>query len=480
MDHTCSRKAYRLEQRREKANKGFAEFFYPASLSPAFEIERFALQQVLEEDGFQAADSRLVIDDTIEFEVIFQAAEVHIRRADRSHLTIHHYQLGMEKAVGIEVYMYTGLQEILHIGEGSHLWQTGIASFWYQQVYIDAGQGCRDESIIQSFGRKEVRSLDIDMFAGTLDTVDGGLLDGTPLPHGAGAYELYLHTLVGYGYRQIGIVAGEIDDSSRYDIPVQQETALQTGHHIAHHTEVSIAPQTEPVARVIAIGHIHTAQIAYFTIYNGYLPVIAVVYAAGQYGEEDRHKRIGFHSGSAQSFPVATARSPRTHMIEYDPHLHALLHLAYKQIGQATAQMVILYDVELNMYMVAGSLYVAKEAVEHILPCREYIRRRAEHDGAVRVVVDQLHDGIQLDIVHGFQLCFGDGQIVRLQHDALVYTAADNTPSALILSEKDIDNKPQDGYKRDDQNPRSSLQRIAILADNDGTDGSRHQHVYDY
>ena len=103
MDHTCSRKAYRLEQRREKANKGFAEFLYPASLSPAFEIERFALQQVLEEDGFQSADSRLVIDDTIEFEVIFQAAEVHIRRADRSHLTIHHYQLGMEKAVGIEV-----------------------------------------------------------------------------------------------------------------------------------------------------------------------------------------------------------------------------------------------------------------------------------------------------------------------------------------------------------------------------------------
>ena len=63
----------------------------------------------------------------------------------------------------------------------------------------------------------------------------------------------------------------------------------------------------------------------------------------------------------AHAFEEGVGNMPATHIIVYQPHLHALAGFVYQRVGDKTSQRVVVDDVHINVYMVAGETYLTQE-----------------------------------------------------------------------------------------------------------------------
>ena len=52
---------------------------------------------------------------------------------------------------------------------------------------------------------------------------------------------------------------------------------------------------------------------------------------------------------------------PATHIVVYQTHLHALTGLVYKRVCNETAQRIVVYDVNIKMYVVVGAAYLTQQ-----------------------------------------------------------------------------------------------------------------------
>ena len=74
---------------------------------------------VLIKEGGQTLGDPWVIDEARDFEVMFEATEVHVRRTDRGNAVIDHEELRVEEALSVLVDLHPSLEELGEVRIGS-------------------------------------------------------------------------------------------------------------------------------------------------------------------------------------------------------------------------------------------------------------------------------------------------------------------------------------------------------------------------
>src|SRR4051794_12523401 len=82
------------------------------------ELHLFASLQVPHEIVFQPADSLLVEQQRVNFEIAEEAAQIHIGRSDGSDKIVDDQHLGMDKTLLVPVNPPPRRQQLFHKGEG--------------------------------------------------------------------------------------------------------------------------------------------------------------------------------------------------------------------------------------------------------------------------------------------------------------------------------------------------------------------------
>mgnify|MGYP000544298861 CR=1 FL=1 len=221
--------AARLQQRREDPHERFGDAAASGAAEPFGRGERMAARLVLFEDGGHARREFPVVDEGVDFEVVFETAEVHVRGADHREHVVDDQQFGVQESRHVEEYLYAGLHHVVEVGVRRQIHDLRIGACGEHQPHVDARQRGLLQRRVEDVGRKVVGGLDPHPPPGAGDGVAVGLQQRPPFAEGAAGDDL--HDVVGET-RRGGIVFRRGDlllgagDARLVQIPVDAAARL--------------------------------------------------------------------------------------------------------------------------------------------------------------------------------------------------------------------------------------------------------------
>ena len=264
-------------------------------------------------------------------------------------------------------------------------------------------------------------------------------------------------------------------------VPVQDKPDCQRGHRRSFDAEMRIPPVAELlVSSQVLSPHIESAHKTDSAVDDDDLPVIAVVHAelelSEQCGEELRH----LDSLLFEALPVFVMHGAAPHTVEEHPHLDSLMRLLDQDLLYLLPELVVPNDIVLYMDILPRLFHLLDQSPELLLSVRidpDIIIVREDSLARLQIVENQiteppdgridrdqllLGDSLLLLSDSIFQLSF---DLLRLEHPALVK----------ILSDHQVQDKPQDRYKIKQKQPcPDSLRGSSLKKDND----QGQEHIY--
>ena len=277
---------------------------------------------------------------------------------------------------------------------------------------------------------------------------------------------------------QLRIVLAVAQQGAVYEVPVDEECALQRVDGAACHAYHGIAPSH--VARSfllflssavnalhIAQRYVHAADETRGAVDDDELAVVAVVHLAGERREANGQERCHFDALFAHAFKEAVSHLPAAHVVVDDAYFHTLPDLGDEGVADQVAQGVVLEDVDVNVYVALCLGYSSEQCREELvsvgvdLRCGVLERQR-------QVLTDKQVDELAV--------LLGQLQVLlpyELQHRALGQlihrTLAHQLLLAGVHTKEEIEDDAHKGYEPDDECPCRRLCRLAVV----------HQHAYD-
>ena len=102
-----------LQQRREEAEEGLDEAEVQWPTGPFGGAHGDTLSEVVHEHAAQALGEGAVVDEGVDFKVVFEAAEVEVGRSDAGQFVVREQQFGVEEACAVEVHLHAGAEHVV-------------------------------------------------------------------------------------------------------------------------------------------------------------------------------------------------------------------------------------------------------------------------------------------------------------------------------------------------------------------------------
>ena len=125
----------------------------------------------------------------------------------------------------------------------------------------------------------------------------------------------YLHDIVFIVYPCGGIVYFVVQQILADNIPVDQESGLESVHSFPDYPEMGVAPDAPFRALLIPVGNIHSSHIADLSVDNNDLPVITVIDFAGEDRESYFQEGMYFYTCILHLVKETVLYVPATYVI---------------------------------------------------------------------------------------------------------------------------------------------------------------------
>lgn len=342
----------------------------------------------------------------------------------------------------------------------------------YHEAHIDLGECGGLQGFEQTVGGEEVGRLYIDAFprVGNCFKVRHG--NFFPFSQRSAGKNLYIGVA---RFFDRWIIARFGEEFPGGKAPVDGESRLKAIHGGPLYAGVCVAPDAPGEAVAIPVGDIHAADVSYFAVDDGDFPVIAVVELVGQLREGHFEERSYFDAGFAHFSEKFRFYPPAPHVVVEYAHLYPLSGLFDENRLDGSSQCVVVEDVILQVYEVDSFFEVLDEGVEFALSIGEYLYAVVhEKPGPAQLVTQSdllAAFGCQSVVGIGFAVVSGVARhALQYAPFALRYHAR----VAVLLSEKQVENKPTYGYEYQNDNPGKTFYRIAVFKDdNDNREDNR-------
>ena len=419
-----------------------------------------ALLHVAAEDVGHHGGEVAVVDEGVDFEVVLEAAEVHVGRADDGQSVVDEQQLRVEEARLVEVDLRPGLEHVVEEGVGRQVDHPRVGAGREEQPHVDAGQRGGLERRVEHVGGEEVGGFNPDAPAGVGDGVAVGLEQRAPLAEGAAGE--HLHDVVREAFGA-GVVAFVSQADARGGGPVAQKRGLKPRHAGPLDAEVGVAPRPPVGADDVAVGDVHAADVARAAVDDGNLAVVAVVDLAGEERELDVEEGAHLDAGAAHLLEEALVHAAAPYVVVENPDFDPLARLGHQGVAQAEPRGVVVEDVVLE--------------VDVVVRCGDVTQQRLHLRGAVDVGGDAAsaeRDGVarvaeqagQRPVLGRELLPFVGPGLEQLHVDALAHAAREDAPLREVLSEEEVEDDPRQG-----------LQRVPVVGDDDQNDAENRDRV---
>ncbi len=147
----------------------------------------------------------------------------------------------------------------------------------------------------------------------------------------------------------------EVGRAPRRFQPVGREDALRLRHRVALDAYVLVAPESHLAAVDIAAP----AQIGCAAVDHDQFAVVAAMYRRREVGEAQAAVRRRLDPLAVHLAEYAPPEPPRTQSVVYYTYAHSRAGAPHEYSGDGAAYAVVVYDIELDIYFVAGALQIA-------------------------------------------------------------------------------------------------------------------------
>lgn len=246
-----------------------------------------------------------------------------------------------------------------------------------------------------------------------------------------------------------------------------------------------VAPRPEPGAAYITVGHVDAARKPHLTVHHDDFAVVPVVELAGEPRKGHRHEAVHPNPRSTQPACMAALHAPASHIVVYQPHLHALPCLLRQKFGQAAADVVVFKNIIFEMDGGSRIANRLEQLPELGLPVVQYLHPVA-HGKQRLVVVEQKRNDVLVRFDRFDVLDFRVHQLAQLYPAQAAYLldivylfTVEYFLLPIIAPEHHIEDDAGYRKQRNHQNPRQGLYRVAqVMDDDDDRGGDNHEIQY--
>ena len=173
-------------------------------------------------------------------------------------------------------------------------------------------------------------------------------------------------------------------------IPVLGKPHLQADHRIPVYFQVGIPPVSElRVHADVLPADVEAAHVTHFPVDHHDFPVVAVIDAEVDSAQGCGEKRPHLHACLLQHAPFLLRHKPAAHAVVEDPHLHSLFHLLQKNGDQRVKQLVVFYDVVLDMDEMLRLGHLPAKVLKLLFSIRKYghmVVQRQHRTGSLQII----------------------------------------------------------------------------------------------
>ena len=237
-------------------------------------------------------------------------------------------------------------------------------------------------------------------------------------------------------------------------------------HTTSANPQHGVAPRHIASTFYVALGNIHTTDIAHQTINHNNLAVVTIVHLTGKRRESHRHKRAHLDTRLAHPFKKAMVHIPTTHIIVNHLYLNTLAGLVYQGIGHQHAQGVVGKNIHIQMYVILGLADILHQLGYKLIAIGTDIHQ---------VILKRQRQVLVNKQINQWFVALGQSQVLllsKLQHRTLgklVHrTFAHIALLAMVNAKKQIKDDAHHWHKINHQCPSHRLCRLTVV----------HNHVY--
>ena len=125
---------------------------------------------------------------------------------------------------------------------------------------------------------------------------------------------------------------------------------MQRVDDTSRHTQHRVAPRR----RDIAFGNIHASDIAYPTIDDNQLAVVAVVHLRSECGEVDGKEGMYLNTLFTHTFKEAAPNLPTAHIVVDDTDTHTFTSFVYEGICHQVSKSIIFDNIHIDVDMMGS------------------------------------------------------------------------------------------------------------------------------
>ena len=230
-----------------------------------------------------------------------------------------------------------------------HVCRTRVRTLWEHQPYVDTSQSCYLQSLVQPFGRKEIRGLDKYIFLGIGNREDGRLQERAPLSDGAAGADL--HDIIVRIDRKRWIVNLVVQEFLADHVPIDKESRLQTMYTFSDNLEMRVPPCPPTGSFRVAVCNVHAAHKTDFTVYDNDFPVVPVVYLAGEDRERYFQEGVDLDTGTRHFLEELVFHVPATYIVVKNTDFDSFFGFFDQQFFDLITNFVVAEDIILDVYM---------------------------------------------------------------------------------------------------------------------------------
>ena len=180
-----------LQQRGKEPHERLAQSLRKRSPQPFRRNKPPARAQVFVENTTHCRIEILSVNERVDFEVVLETAEIHVRRTHNRQQIIDDKHFGMQEAFGIKVNLHPGSEHIVDERMHGFIDNPGIGTLGQHQLYVNTAQCRRLQQGVQPLGRQEIGRLDADTPSRTGDSRHNTLQQRSPRPQRTAGSELH-------------------------------------------------------------------------------------------------------------------------------------------------------------------------------------------------------------------------------------------------------------------------------------------------
>ena len=189
--------------------------------------------------------------------------------------------------------------------------------------------------------------------------------------------------------------------------------------------------------------------------------MVTVVDLAGEEWEDDPQEGVGLNARVAHGIEETARHAPAADVVIQHSHLHAGPGALDEHLAHAAPNLVVGYDIVLQMDVVARAAECLEEGGEFFLAGGVYVDVAAVEERRATVSIEHAH---QRTISGRYvYLILTRSAGAQGAHNAAIGASGDDSTTAIVLPEEKIEDETNARQGEEDNDPRNGLQRVAIL-----------------